>query len=154
MKKGGGGHKTDPKANFKSGQEDNPKIPWEPSSKSEIGWGDLEQGGCQDVDCLQRKDNWSGRLSKENWGSVWDLRPLPLDPPFGGGRVAGWWQGGAEHSFSRLVPPLLAPLLPRLLRTTISNFGEHSLLTQTLHLITEQKLGLTPPSYQELKNPV
>ena len=64
------------------------------------------------------------------------------------------WQGGAEHSFSRLVPPLLAPLLPRLLRTTISNFGEHSLLTQTLDPITEQKLGLTPPSYQELKNPV
>ena len=38
-----------------------------------------------------------------------------------GGMVAGWqslelvagWQGGAEHSFSRLVPPLLAPLLPR-----------------------------------------
>ena len=68
--------------------------------------------------------------------------------------VAEWWQGGAEHSFSRLVPPLLAPLLPRLLRTTISNFGEHSLLTQTLDPITEQKLGLTPPSYQELKNPV
>ena len=70
------------------------------------------------------------------------------------GRVVKWWQGGAEHSFSRLVPPLLAPLLPRLLRTTISNFGEHSLLTQTLHPITEQKLGLTPPSYQELKSPV
>ena len=67
--------------------------------------------------------------------------------------VAGWWQVGAEHSF-RACSSAARTFAPQLLRTTISNFGEHSLLTQTLHLITEQKLGLTPPSYQELKNPV
>ena len=67
------------------------------------------------------------------------------------GRVVAGWQStlfAPSSSAARTFAP------HRLLRTTISNFGEHSLLTQTLHLITEQKLGLTPPSYQELKNPV